>query len=190
MALRTMSRFSSSVGAILIAASVTSSGLSWPFTSSTKTWLMRRSVRSPWSLFTTAAISSSVCSEPFFSASSLQCLAKATAFSAAAWLCGASTISTPASESPASRAAASIFARGPMRMGIISPLSRAASAASTATPSHGWTMPILTGGKSAARSISASKNRPLAAGSAWTRNGIRLSRRLARETITRYRTTS
>ena len=57
-----------------------------------KTWLMRRPVRSPVSRATTAPSSSSVCRLPFISSSALPLRTSSTAFAAAAWLCGASTI--------------------------------------------------------------------------------------------------
>ena len=69
MAFWTMWTLSSSVGAMLTAASVMISGVSWPGTSMTKQWLMRRAVRRPPSRRTTAPISSSVCRLPFISAS-------------------------------------------------------------------------------------------------------------------------
>ena len=54
---------------------------------------MRRAVRKPVSRLTTSAISSSVCSDPFISASALPLRTSSTAFAAAPWLCSASTIS-------------------------------------------------------------------------------------------------
>ena len=59
----------------------------------TKTWLMRRPVRIPVSRFMTSESSSSVCRLPFMSSSALPVRTSSTAFSAAAWLCGTSTIS-------------------------------------------------------------------------------------------------
>ena len=58
-----------------------------------KTWLMRRAVRSPVFPEVTSRISSSVCRLPFISSSPLASRISSTAFAAAAWLCGASTIS-------------------------------------------------------------------------------------------------
>ena len=55
------------------------------------TWLIRRSVRRPVSLLTTAPISSSVCRLPFIRVSASPARTISTAFAAAAWLCGAST---------------------------------------------------------------------------------------------------
>ena len=77
------------------AASVMNKVWGWPGTSMTKTWLMRRPVRIPVSRFTTSDSSSSVCRLPFMSSSALPERTSSTAFSAAAWLCGTSTISTP-----------------------------------------------------------------------------------------------
>ena len=81
-----MSTLSSSVGAMLTAASVMISASGWFGTSITKQWLMRRAVRRPTSRFTTAAISSSVCRLPFISASALPSRTSCTAASAAALL--------------------------------------------------------------------------------------------------------
>ena len=53
-----------------------------------KTWLMRRPVRSPVSLATTAASSSSVWRLPFISSSAWPPRTSATAVAAEAWLCG------------------------------------------------------------------------------------------------------
>ena len=78
---------------MLTAASVMNRVCAWPGTSMTKTWLMRRPVRRPVSRFITAPISSSVCRLPFISSSALPARTSSTAFSAAAWLCGTSTIS-------------------------------------------------------------------------------------------------
>ena len=61
-----------------------------------KTWLMRRPVRSPVSRATTAPSSSSVCRLPFISSSASPSRTSSTAFAAAAWLCGASTMRTAA----------------------------------------------------------------------------------------------
>ena len=69
MAFWTMWTLSSSVGAMLTAASVMMSAVSWPGTSITKQWLIRRAVRRPPSRRTTAPISSSVCRLPFIGAS-------------------------------------------------------------------------------------------------------------------------
>ena len=57
-----------------------------------KTWLMRRAVRKPVFVATTACINSSVCSAPFIRASTSPARAIATAVSAAAWLCSVETI--------------------------------------------------------------------------------------------------
>ena len=58
-----------------------------------KTWLTRRSVRSPPTFAVTLRINSSVCRLPFIRASPLPAWIISTAFAAAASLCGASTIS-------------------------------------------------------------------------------------------------
>ena len=120
----TMSTLSSSVGAMLIAASVMIRASSWPGTSITKQWLTRRAVRNPISRLTTAAISSSVCRLPFISASALPSRTSRTAVVAAASLCGASTISTPAKSISAAAATARMRSRGPTRIGTISPSRR------------------------------------------------------------------
>ena len=93
MAFWTMSRLVSRSGKMLIAASVMNSVSAWPGTSMTKTWLIRRSVRRPVAEAVTSRISSSVCRLPFISSSPLPSRISATARAAAAWLCGASTIS-------------------------------------------------------------------------------------------------
>ncbi len=135
MAFWTMSRFSSSVGAMLIAASVTMRGSSWPGTSITKQWLRRRSVRSPPSRRTTAPISSSVWRLPFISAPASPALTSATALSAESWLWADSTMRNAARSRP--QAAAAILGRGPTRTGVISPRSAASSAAPSEASSQG-----------------------------------------------------
>ena len=77
------------------AASVMNSVWGCVGTSMMKTWLMRRPVRSPVSRLATSASSSSEWRLPFMRSSALPSRTSATAFSAAAWLCGTSTISTP-----------------------------------------------------------------------------------------------
>ncbi len=93
MAFWTMSHLSSSVGRMLIAASVMTSGLGYVGTSMMKAWLTRRPVLRPVSRFMTSPISSSVCRLPFISSSARPVLTRLTASAAAPWLCGASTIS-------------------------------------------------------------------------------------------------
>ena len=122
MAFWTMSRLASRSGKMLIAASVMNSVSGWPGTSMTKTWLIRRSVRRPVAEAVTSRISSSVCRLPFIRSSPLPSRISATAWAAAAWLCGASTISRPARSMPCSAATARIFASGPTRTGSIRPL--------------------------------------------------------------------
>jgi hypothetical protein len=70
------------VGKMLIAASVTMITRSRLGTSMMKAWLMRRSVRRPVALRTTAPISSSVCRLPFISISALPSRASCTALAA------------------------------------------------------------------------------------------------------------
>ena len=84
--------WSSRSGKMLIAASVMNSVSGWPGTSMMKTWLIRRSVRRPVAEAATSFISSSVCRLPFISSSPLPSRISATAWAAAAWLCGASTM--------------------------------------------------------------------------------------------------
>jgi hypothetical protein len=79
MAFWVMWTLSSSVGKMLIAASVTMIARSRLGTSMMKAWLMRRSVRSPVPVRTTAPISSSVCRLPFISISALPSRASRTA---------------------------------------------------------------------------------------------------------------
>ena len=106
---------------MLMAQSVMISACSSAGTSITKQWLMRRLVRMPFSRLTTAAINSSVCRLPFISASTLPSRARRTAASAAASLCGVSTIDRPVRSSVASAATRLIFASGPTRIGMMSP---------------------------------------------------------------------
>ena len=61
----------------------------------TKTWLMRRPVRSPASRATTAPSNSSVWRLPFMRSSACPVRTSSTAFAAAPWLCGVSTIVHP-----------------------------------------------------------------------------------------------
>jgi hypothetical protein len=86
MAFWMMSAFSGSVGRMLIAASVISSGLGYSGTSKRKTCDRRRPVRSAgWP--STALSSSSVCRLPFISTSTSLLAAISAASWAAAWLC-------------------------------------------------------------------------------------------------------
>ncbi|ABA53469.1 hypothetical protein BURPS1710b_A1059 [Burkholderia pseudomallei 1710b] len=132
-----MSRFCSSVGAMLIAASVMRSGFGYAGTSIAYTWLMRRSVRSRDAGPITAASNSSVCRLPFISAATSPAPPISTARAAAAWLCSTASIGTPARSTPAASAIARIFACGPIRIGSIRFASRASIAARSASGEHG-----------------------------------------------------
>ena len=112
----------------------------------TKQWLTRRAVRSPVSRLTTAPISSSVCRLPFISASALPSRTSSTALSADAWLCGVSTIGSPAMSMPCSFAIASIRARGPTRIGAISPSFAASTAPRSELSSQGCATAVGVGG--------------------------------------------
>ena len=89
MAFWMMSTLSSSVGAMFTAASVMISASGWFGTSMMKQWLIRRAVRMPSVLDTTAPISSSVCRLPFISASAAPQRTCSTALAAESWLCSA-----------------------------------------------------------------------------------------------------
>ncbi len=82
----------SSVGAMLIAASVTISGLGYVGTDMTKAWLVRRPVRSPVAEETTALISSSVCKLPYINASARADRTSSTALAGAARASATSSI--------------------------------------------------------------------------------------------------
>ena len=126
------------------AASVMNSVCGWPGTSMTKTWLMRRPVRSPVSRFVTSASSSSECRLPFISSSALPVRTSSTAFSAAAWLCGTSTISMPPRSSENSLATAAILFLGPTRIGLINPASPASTAPLSEVSSQGCATAVAT----------------------------------------------
>ena len=83
---------------------------------------MRRPVRSPVSLATTALRSSSVCRLPFIRSSASPLRTSSTALAAAAWLCGASTIRVLPRSMPLFFAISWILAAGPTRIGAINPL--------------------------------------------------------------------
>ena len=121
-----------------------------------KTWLMRRPVRRPVSRATTAPSSSSVCRLPFISSSASPWRTSSTAFAAAAWLWGASTIRVLPSWMPAAFATSRIFAAGPTRIGTISPFWPASIAAASAVSSHGCATAVGTGSRLRQRSSSAS----------------------------------
>jgi hypothetical protein len=78
-----------------------------------KQWLILRSVRIPLALETTAPISSSVWRLPFISASALPARTNSTALAADAWLCSASTSSTPPRSKPTPSAARRMRLAGP-----------------------------------------------------------------------------
>ena len=117
---------------------------------------MRRSVRSPVSLRTTSAISSSVCRLPFISSSAFPRRTSSTAFSAAAWLCGTSTISYRPRSSVSFSATARIFAIGPTRIGRMIPASAASIAPDSEELSHGCATAVGIGDKPSQRAISRS----------------------------------
>ena len=92
---------------------------------------MRRAVRRPVADGTTAAMISSVWSEPFIRDSTSPARAMATAFSAAAWLCCVDTIRNGDRSTCSASATARIFASGPTSTGTISPHFAASSAPSS-----------------------------------------------------------
>ena len=127
------------------AASVMNRVCGWPGTSMTKTWLMRRPVRSPVSRFITSDSSSSVCRLPFMRRSALPVRTSSTAFSAAAWLCGTSTISMLPRSSENCLATAAILSLGPTRIGLISPASPASTAPLSEVSSQGCATAVAIG---------------------------------------------
>ena len=143
---------SSRLGAMFTAASLMISASSWPGTSMTKQWLIRRAVRSPVSRATTAAISSSVCRLPFISASARPARTSSTALAAAAWLCSTSTISNSPMSKPCLPATLWMRALGPTRIGSISSRREASTALSSAASSHGWAIAVAAGASRCARS--------------------------------------
>ena len=153
MAFWMMSRLVSRSGKMLIAASVMKSVSGWPGTSMTKTWLIRRSVRRPVAEAVTSCISSSVCRLPFIRSSPLPSRISATAWAAAAWLCGASTIWRPARSMPCSAATARIFASGPTSTGSISRSAAASIAPRSEVSSQGWATIVTAGEPSRAAAI-------------------------------------
>jgi hypothetical protein len=68
-----------------------------------------------------------------------------TAFSAAAWLCGTSTISTPPRSSENSLATAAILLLGPTRIGLISPTSPASTDPLREVSSQGCATAVASG---------------------------------------------
>src|SRR5271167_1766768 len=147
MAFWTISTLSARSGAMLTAASVTISGFSWPGTSITKQWLMRRAVRIPVSRATTAPISSSVCRLPFIKASAFPSRTSATAFSAESWLCADSFNGKAEMSSPARRATSRMRSGGPTRIGSIRPNRAASTAPLSEISSHGCATAVVTGGR-------------------------------------------
>ena len=105
----------------------------------TKTWLMRRDVRSPVAEGTTAPSSSSVWRLPFISASTSPARASSTAFAAAAWLCGTDTTRYEPRSTPSAWATARILSSGPTSTGVISPRRAASIGPSSESRSQGWT---------------------------------------------------
>ena len=111
----------------------------------TKTWLTRRPVRSPVSRFITSESSSSVCRLPFIRRSALPVRTSSTAFSAAAWLCGTSTISMSPRSSENCLATAAILSLGPTRIGLINPASPASTAPFSEVSSQGCATAVAIG---------------------------------------------
>ena len=151
-----MSTFASRSGAMLTAASVTISGSGWPGTSMMKQWLIRRSVRMPLSFETTAAISSSVWRLPFMSASARPARTCSTALAADAWLCSASTISTPARSKPTSLGNAADALDGTDQDRIDQPQAHRFGAPRMDDSSHGCATATLIGACAWAAAISRS----------------------------------
>jgi hypothetical protein len=132
-----MSTLSSSVGAMLIAPSVTMRTLWYVGTSMRKTWLSRRPVLRPVSFAITAPRISSECRLPFMTSSASPVRTSSTAFAAAARLSGTSTIFASPRAIPAAFATSAIFAAGPTRIGVMSPILPASIAPARAVSSQG-----------------------------------------------------
>ncbi len=156
MAFWTMSRLADRSGVMFTAASVMNSVSSWPGTSMTKTWLIRRAVLSPVADEVTSCISSSVWRLPFISISPRPSRTSSTARAAAAWLWGTSTISIPARSRPCASATPRIFAAGPTRMGTTSPAAAASSAPRSEVSSQGCATIITAEGTACAAATSRS----------------------------------
>ena len=88
-----------------------------------------------------------MCRLPFISSSASPLRTISTAFAAAAWLCGTSTIVVLPRSRPLFFATSRIFAAGPTRMGVISCFAPASSAPARAVSSHGCTTAVGTGSR-------------------------------------------
>ena len=141
----TMSTLSSSVGKMLMAASVTITARSMAGTSITKQWLMRRAVRNPLSGRTTALMSSSVCRLPFMIICALPSRASRTASAAADAASSASTISKREMSSLAFFATSAMRALGPTRIGISSFACAPSTAPRSDDSSQGYATAVGTG---------------------------------------------
>ncbi len=119
-----------------------------------KQWLIRRAVRRPVSLFTTAAISSSVWRLPFIRASASAFRTSSTALAADSWLNAASTMRNFEMSMPAFDATSRMRAEGPTRIGAISPTRAASTAPLRDDSSHGWTTAVGVGASPLQRAIS------------------------------------
>ena len=144
------------------------------------TWLMRRPVRRPVSRATTAPSSSSVCRLPFMSSSA--CPRER---APPPWRpphgCAARRRSASRPRSmPLCFATSSILAAGPTRMGVISPLAPASSAAASAVDSQGWATAVGIGSRLRQRASTCSyfpvPCSRVMAGTNWCR-GLRPNRR-------------
>ena len=120
------------------------------------TWLIRRSVRMPEVLSTTASSSSSVCRLPFISAVASPLRTRATEAAALAWLCGVSTIRTPARSIPAAAATRRMRCSGPTSSGTISFAAAAAIAPPSEGASHGCAIAVGAAGRLSQWAISRS----------------------------------
>src|SRR5262245_2350264 len=147
MAFCTMSRLALRSGAMFTAASVMNSVCGCVGTSMTNTWLMRRPVRRPVSRLVTAARISSECRLPFIKSWARPERTISTAISAAAWLCGASTISVPCRSMSSDLARLTILSRGPTRIGVIIPASAASKAPRKELSSQGWATAVTDGSR-------------------------------------------
>jgi hypothetical protein len=86
-------------------------------------------------------------------ASTFPAAANCTALAAAASLCSVLSISHRDKSIPASRAADSILANGPIKMGIINPALTASTTASSTLACTGWTTAVRIAGISRQASI-------------------------------------
>ena len=122
----------------------------------TKTWLIRRAVRSPVSRLVTAPSNSSECRLPFINSCALPARMVSTAFSAAAWLSGTSMISMPTMLRPSDFARSQILVLGPTRMGVMIPASAASNAPLSDVSSQGCATAVVSGCKSFVAAMSRS----------------------------------